>query len=227
MDTAAYVTALLDAAAAVPFDVPAALADRLAEHQALVDKWAQRINLTTVTEPKEAAVKHGLDCLLFTALIPEGDTGLTVDVGSGGGFPWADPRPGPARAPAGAPRTHPEAGLVPADRRRAPPARQRPGGGGEAGGPPGRRDPLAGAPDRLPRHHPAPGAGLGGRAPPRPGRSAGAHRGGRRARPRRAHRGGGGRGPETRVTPDLSALGRNHPRPRPARQGRVTAGQTD
>lgn len=87
MDTAAYVTALLDAAAAVPFDVPAALADRLAEHQALVDKWAQRINLTTVTEPKEAAVKHGLDCLLFTALIPEGDTGLTVDVGSGGGFP--------------------------------------------------------------------------------------------------------------------------------------------
>jgi 16S rRNA (guanine527-N7)-methyltransferase len=87
MDVAAYVTALLDAAGQLPFPVSPALAHRLAEHQALVEKWAQRINLTTVTDPQEAAVKHGLDCLLFGALIPDGDTGVTVDVGSGGGFP--------------------------------------------------------------------------------------------------------------------------------------------
>lgn len=85
MDEARYVEALLAAAPAVGLEVSEALAARLAAHQALANKWAQRINLTTVTDPEVAAVRHGLDCLLFTALLEGAER--TVDVGSGGGFP--------------------------------------------------------------------------------------------------------------------------------------------
>lgn len=87
MDTARYVRTLLDAAAAISVPCDAALAERLAAHQALVDKWAKRINLTTVTEPEAAAIRHGLDCLLFTTVLPEAAATETLDVGSGGGFP--------------------------------------------------------------------------------------------------------------------------------------------
>lgn len=87
MDVAAYVSALEAAAAQTGIPLMEGLAPRLAAHQALVDKWARRINLTTVTDPRAAAVKHGLDCLLFTRFVPEGDETPTVDVGSGGGYP--------------------------------------------------------------------------------------------------------------------------------------------
>lgn len=63
------------------------LADAMARHFDLVAKWAERINLTTVTEPRLAASRHGLDCLLFTTMIPLSASWKTVDVGSGAGFP--------------------------------------------------------------------------------------------------------------------------------------------
>lgn len=50
-------------------------------------EWNQRLNLTTIDEPREIAIKHFLDslsCLVAVAITP----GMKViDVGSGAGFP--------------------------------------------------------------------------------------------------------------------------------------------
>ncbi|MEL7240158.1 MAG: 16S rRNA (guanine(527)-N(7))-methyltransferase RsmG [Planctomycetota bacterium] len=67
-------------------DVPASAVTMLGAHYALLVHWAKRINLTTVVDPDEAAIKHALDCLLFAQWIGE-DAVEAVDVGSGGGFP--------------------------------------------------------------------------------------------------------------------------------------------
>ncbi len=82
----AYRDALLAGAEAMGLEVSDAVADGLARHHALVEKWAKKINLTTVTDPVRAASIHGLDSLLFAELV-EDDGGVTIDVGSGGGFP--------------------------------------------------------------------------------------------------------------------------------------------
>lgn len=87
MDQHKYVRTLLDASAAIELPCDEALARRVAAHHALVDKWARRINLTTVLDPEAAAIRHGLDCLLFSTLLPAEAPVPTLDVGSGGGFP--------------------------------------------------------------------------------------------------------------------------------------------
>lgn len=59
----------------------------LARHFEVLVKWAARINITTVLEPEEAAIVHGLDCLLLAECFDPADTSAVLDVGSGGGFP--------------------------------------------------------------------------------------------------------------------------------------------
>ena len=63
---------------------------KLYQHYSLVDKWSDKINLTTVYDPQLAAVRHALDSLLFGQAINQ-MTGIGiqgfVDVGSGAGFP--------------------------------------------------------------------------------------------------------------------------------------------
>lgn len=54
-------------------------------HAAELDRWNRRINLTAITEPKEAAVKHFLDCIAPAGLIAA--EGALLDLGTGGGFP--------------------------------------------------------------------------------------------------------------------------------------------
>ena len=50
--------------------------------------WNQRVSLTTITEPREIAVKHFLDSLTCLWGLPAGFQLSTVlDVGSGAGFP--------------------------------------------------------------------------------------------------------------------------------------------
>ena len=48
-------------------------------------KWTKKINLTTITDPLEIAVKHFLDSIAPVPIIPP-DASL-LDIGSGGGFP--------------------------------------------------------------------------------------------------------------------------------------------
>ncbi len=63
-----------------------ALVDAMCAHHELVQRWAARINLTSLKDPVLAAHRHGLDCLLIADLVPEGAE-RAVDVGSGAGFP--------------------------------------------------------------------------------------------------------------------------------------------
>ena len=82
-----YLEALLEGAAEIGLSVTPELAARLAQHQALVVRWASKMNLTTVVDPEEAARLHGLDSLLIAELVDPADTSRAVDVGSGAGFP--------------------------------------------------------------------------------------------------------------------------------------------
>jgi 16S rRNA (guanine527-N7)-methyltransferase len=63
-------------------------AEQLARFSLLVDelrKWNRRINLTAITADREIAVKHLLDSLTLTTILPA--QGRLLDIGSGGGFP--------------------------------------------------------------------------------------------------------------------------------------------
>jgi 16S rRNA (guanine527-N7)-methyltransferase len=48
-------------------------------------KWNCRINLTTIIDPEEIAIKHFLDSIVLAKYMDI--TGIWLDVGSGGGFP--------------------------------------------------------------------------------------------------------------------------------------------
>ena len=58
---------------------------RLALFVAELKRWNKRINLTAITSDREIAVKHLLDSLTLTTILPQ--TGRLLDIGSGGGFP--------------------------------------------------------------------------------------------------------------------------------------------
>jgi 16S rRNA (guanine527-N7)-methyltransferase len=59
--------------------------DQFAAHAIELVIWNQKINLTTITDPFEIAVKHVLDSLAPAGLVPPG--AALLDIGSGGGFP--------------------------------------------------------------------------------------------------------------------------------------------
>ncbi len=60
--------------------------DRFAVHAAELMQWNQKINLTAICDPLEIAVKHVLDSIIPSLIIP-GDKKKLLDIGSGGGFP--------------------------------------------------------------------------------------------------------------------------------------------
>lgn len=78
---------LANGVAQLELAVPVDAVRRLGAHYELLVRWARRINLTTVTDPVDAAHRHALDSLLFAEALPEDDGSETVDVGSGAGFP--------------------------------------------------------------------------------------------------------------------------------------------
>lgn len=54
------------------------------QHYELLLRWNSRMNLTTVTELHEAAVRHYCESVFLTTVV---DGGSVVDIGSGAGFP--------------------------------------------------------------------------------------------------------------------------------------------
>ena len=60
--------------------------DRFAAHAAELMQWNKKINLTTICKPLEIAVKHVLDSIIPSLIIPT-DKKKMLDIGSGGGFP--------------------------------------------------------------------------------------------------------------------------------------------
>jgi 16S rRNA (guanine(527)-N(7))-methyltransferase RsmG len=59
--------------------------DQLTEHYSMLVHWNQRINLTRIIEPEEAARLHYAECLFGAHFI--GDAISLLDIGSGAGFP--------------------------------------------------------------------------------------------------------------------------------------------
>lgn len=59
---------------------------KMLDHYELLLRWNRRINLTRVTDPEEAAVRHFGESLAFLT-IEQGKWETAVDVGSGAGFP--------------------------------------------------------------------------------------------------------------------------------------------
>ena len=76
---------LIEGAAALDIDLDLLQIRRFATHAAELVRWNQKINITTITDPLEIAVKHFLDSLSVARCLPP-DTTL-LDIGSGGGFP--------------------------------------------------------------------------------------------------------------------------------------------
>lgn len=76
---------LRDQGRAMGLDISAEQAGQLGRHAAELERWNQKINLTAITDPFEAAVKHFLDSLAPVQWIPAG--AVLLDIGSGGGFP--------------------------------------------------------------------------------------------------------------------------------------------
>ena len=65
-------------------------ARQLAQFQALGEMlldWNQRMNLTSITAPHDIVVKHFLDSLTLTRVLPQVDGLRLLDVGAGAGFP--------------------------------------------------------------------------------------------------------------------------------------------
>jgi len=61
------------------------ITDQFSIHATELIKWNRKINLTTITDPVEVAVKHFLDSIISVRVMPE--YGRLLDIGSGGGFP--------------------------------------------------------------------------------------------------------------------------------------------
>ncbi|MBW1744333.1 MAG: 16S rRNA (guanine(527)-N(7))-methyltransferase RsmG, partial [Deltaproteobacteria bacterium] len=59
--------------------------DQFAIHARELVAWNRSVNLTAIIDPVEVAVKHFLDTLPVSPMLPQGSS--VLDIGSGGGFP--------------------------------------------------------------------------------------------------------------------------------------------
>lgn len=57
------------------------------QYAALLVEWNQKMNLTTITEPRQIAVKHFWDSLLTLQAFDIPKNARVIDVGTGAGFP--------------------------------------------------------------------------------------------------------------------------------------------
>ncbi len=76
---------LIDGAASLGVAMNGEQADAFAIHARELLLWNKSISLTTITDPREVAVKHFLDSIAASPLLP--DNARLLDIGSGGGFP--------------------------------------------------------------------------------------------------------------------------------------------
>jgi 16S rRNA (guanine527-N7)-methyltransferase len=76
---------LIDQAKAIEIDLDHTQNRLFSAHAIELIKWTQKINITTITDPKEIASNHFLDSLVPARLVPP--EAKMLDIGSGGGFP--------------------------------------------------------------------------------------------------------------------------------------------
>lgn len=80
-----WIELIIGGAKAFGIDVDQKQAYLLAIHAGELITWNTKINLTTITDPFDVAIKHILDSIAPARLVPPGAT--LLDIGSGGGFP--------------------------------------------------------------------------------------------------------------------------------------------
>lgn len=57
------------------------------QYAGLLTEWNEKINLTSILEPKEICIKHFLDSVLLLDAVSGMEKGTLIDVGTGAGFP--------------------------------------------------------------------------------------------------------------------------------------------
>jgi len=70
----------------IPFDPT--WVNPVTTHLRLLERWSKRMNITSISRPEDAVVRHIIDSLSLLKLSEVRDLqGAAIDVGSGGGFP--------------------------------------------------------------------------------------------------------------------------------------------
>jgi len=88
VNSEAFQAQLAGQAETLGVSVDSAALERMAAHQALLARWAPRVNLVGNPDPRVTLETHFLDSLALLRLLPE-DANAWTDVGSGAGFPGA------------------------------------------------------------------------------------------------------------------------------------------
>ena len=83
--TTVFRETLLECSPAVDFFIPQETVAKFELYYQELLEWNARINLTAITAPADAAIKHFLDSVLVMKYIPL--AGMLIDIGSGAGFP--------------------------------------------------------------------------------------------------------------------------------------------
>ena len=78
---------LISSAQEFGITVSAAQSQSFQQYMELLVEWNEKINLTTITEPHEVAIKHFLDSILLLKQFQISDGAKLIDVGTGAGFP--------------------------------------------------------------------------------------------------------------------------------------------
>jgi 16S rRNA (guanine527-N7)-methyltransferase len=82
-----FVKVLVEAASAYGLALQPHHLAALTLHYHELQKWRRKVNLTGLRDPRDIAIKHVLDSLLFRLALQEPSLGSLLDVGSGAGFP--------------------------------------------------------------------------------------------------------------------------------------------
>ena len=69
----------------IDIDITDKQVEKFFSYMNLLIEWNQKINLTTIIEPKEIIIKHFVDCGTILKYLKNGET--IIDIGTGAGFP--------------------------------------------------------------------------------------------------------------------------------------------
>lgn len=78
---------IIDSAKEIDIKVKPVQAEKLAKYLEMVLEWNEKINLTAITDPHEAVIKHIADSLSFFRALDMKQGAKLIDVGTGAGFP--------------------------------------------------------------------------------------------------------------------------------------------
>ncbi len=83
--SAAWMKTIVEGAQELDIQVQPGQVEQFARHASILAEWNQKVNLTTIVDPLEMAIKHFLDSIVPYEYIQSGSR--LLDVGSGSGFP--------------------------------------------------------------------------------------------------------------------------------------------